>query len=115
MGGQEGTRSGKKRRKKARQKEKKAKARAAAEEAEKLRAAEEEAKQAKAEAKRVRDGLSAKPTGANVCDFCNKVCKGRNGSKNMFQRLEYKYCSVDCVNKHKRELMAAAAMARFGG
>lgn len=105
----------KKRRKKARQKEKKAKARAAAEEAEKLRAAEEEAKQAKVEAKRVRDGLSAKPTGANVCDFCNKVCKGRNASKNMFQRLEYKYCSVDCVNKHKRELMAAAALARFGG
>ena len=105
----------KKRRKKARQKEKKAKARAAAEEAEKLRAAEEEAKQAKVEAKRVRDGLSAKPTGANVCDFCNKVCKGRNASKNMFQRLEYKYCSVECVNKHKRELMAAAALARFGG
>lgn len=105
----------KKRRKKARQKEKKAKQRAVAEEAEKLRAAEEEAKQAKLEAKRVRDGLSAKPTGANVCDFCAKVCKGRNASKNMFQRLEYKYCSVECVNKHKRELMAAAAMARFGG
>jgi len=105
----------KKRRKKARQKEKKAKARAAAEEAEKLRAAEEEAKQAKVEAKRVRDGLSSKPTGANVCDFCGKVCKGRNASKNMFRRLDYKYCSTECVNKHKRELMAAAAMARFGG
>ena len=104
----------KKRRKKARQKEKKAKARAAAEEGEKLKAAEEDAKQAQVEAKRVRDGLAAKPTGENVCDFCGKVCKGRNAAKNMFRRLEYKYCSTECVNKHKRELMAAAAMARFG-
>ena len=104
----------KKRRKKARQKEKKAKDRAAAMEAKKTHAAEEEAKQATVEAKRVRDGLSAKPTGANVCDFCGKVCKGRMASKNMFRRLEYKYCSAECVNNHKRELVAAAAMARFG-
>jgi hypothetical protein len=104
----------KKRRKKERQKEKKAKARAAAEVAEKRRIAEEEAKQAVEEGKRIRDGLSAKPTGANVCDFCQKVCKGRNASKNMFQRLNYKYCGTECVNNHKRELMAAAAMARFG-
>jgi hypothetical protein len=32
----------------------------------------------------------------------------------MFQRLEYVYCGSECVQKHKRELMAAAAMARFG-
>ena len=32
----------------------------------------------------------------------------------MFSRLEYVYCSTDCVRKHQRELMAAAAMARFG-
>mmetsp|Transcript_20486 Transcript_20486/g.42788 ORF Transcript_20486/g.42788 Transcript_20486/m.42788 type:complete len:702 (+) Transcript_20486:149-2254(+) len=105
----------KKRRQKARQKEKKAKARAAAQEAEKTRVTEEETKKAAEEAKRVRDGLSAKPTGPNVCDFCGKVCKGRNASKNMFRRLDYKYCSTECVTKHKRELMAAAAMARFGG
>lgn len=104
----------KKRRKKERQKEKKAKARAAAQEGEKQRIAEEEAKAAVVEGKRIRDGLSAKPTGANVCDFCQKVCKGRNASKNMFRRLDYKYCGTECVNKHKRELMAAAAMARFG-
>lgn len=104
----------KKRRKKARQKEKKAKEKAAAQEAENKRIAQEEAKKASEEAKRVRDGLSAKPTGANVCDFCHKVCKGRNASKNMFRRLDYKYCGTECVNKHKRELMAAAAMARFG-
>jgi len=104
----------KKRRKKARQKEKKDKDKAAAQEAEMRRKADEEARQAVEESKRVRDGLSAKPTGANVCDYCHKVCKGRNASKNMFLRLNYKYCSTECVNKHKRELMAAAAMARFG-
>jgi hypothetical protein len=27
--------------------------------------------------------------------------------------LDYNYCSTDCVQKHKRELTAAAAMARF--
>lgn len=105
----------KKRRKKARQKEKKAKAKAAAQEAENRRIADEESKRAIEEKKRVRDGLSAKPTGANVCDFCHKICKGRNAIKNMFRRLDYKYCSTECVNKHKRELMAAAALARFGG
>ena len=105
----------KKRRKKARQKEKKAKAKAAAQEAENRRIADEESKRAIEEKKRVRDGLSAKPTGANVCDFCHKICKGRNAIKNMFRRLDYKYCGTECVNKHKRELMAAAALARFGG
>jgi Vms1-associating treble clef domain len=32
----------------------------------------------------------------------------------MFSRLEYVYCTAECVQKHKRELMAAAALARFG-
>ncbi|OEU13601.1 hypothetical protein FRACYDRAFT_262317 [Fragilariopsis cylindrus CCMP1102] len=105
----------KNRKKKARQKEKKAKDKARSQEAETRREAEREAKQALEEAKRVRDGLSEKATGPNVCDFCNKVCKGRNARQNMFQRLDYKYCSSNCVNDHKRELMAAAAMARFGG
>ena len=105
----------KNRKKKARQKEKKAKDKARSQEAETRREVEREAKQAVEEAKRVRDGLSEKATGPNVCDFCNKVCKGRNARQNMFQRLDYKYCSSNCVNDHKRELMAAAAMARFGG
>mmetsp|Transcript_22623 Transcript_22623/g.62974 ORF Transcript_22623/g.62974 Transcript_22623/m.62974 type:complete len:275 (+) Transcript_22623:175-999(+) len=96
----------KKRRKRARQKELKEKDRAAAREAEEQHKAQEEAR-------RVRDGLSAAPS-KNACDFCHTVCRGRNASKNMFRRLEYKYCSTECVNKHKRELMAAAAMARFG-
>ncbi|KAG7347122.1 hypothetical protein IV203_006191 [Nitzschia inconspicua] len=102
----------KKRRKKARLKEKKAKENAQAKEMEERRKAEEEAKQQAEEAKRVRDGLAPKPSGSNVCDYCQKICKGKKRNQ-MFQRLDYKYCSSDCVNNHKRELMAAAAMARF--
>jgi hypothetical protein len=33
----------------------------------------------------------------------------------MYQRLEYAYCSTECVQRHKRELLASAALARFGG
>ena len=104
----------KKRRKKARQKEKKTKEKAQAQEMEERRRAEEESKRQAEETKRVRDGLSAKPTGDNVCDYCHTVCKGKK-RKEMFQRLDYKYCSSNCVQSHKRELMAAAAMSRFGG
>jgi Bacteroidetes VLRF1 release factor/Vms1-associating treble clef domain len=103
----------KKRRKKARQKEKKVKEKTQVDEMEERRKAEEEAQRQAEEAKRVRDGLSPKTTEGNVCDFCQKVCKGKKRNQ-MFQRLEYKYCSSDCVNNHKRELMAAAALARFG-
>jgi hypothetical protein len=104
----------KKRRKKARQKEQKTKEKVQAQEMEERRRAEEEEKQRTEEAKRIRDGLAGKPTGPNVCDFCQKVVKGKKRNQ-MLQRLDYKYCSSDCVNAHKRELMAAAAMARFGG
>jgi hypothetical protein len=45
----------------------------------------------------------------NLCDFCQKPVR----KKDMFTRLEYKYCSTDCVQKHQRELRAAAAMSRF--
>jgi hypothetical protein len=31
----------------------------------------------------------------------------------MLQRLDYVYCSTDCVQKHKRELMAQAALSRL--
>lgn len=104
----------KKKRKKARQKEQKAKDDAHAQEMEERRKVEEEKARHAEEAKRVRDGLSAKPTGGNVCDYCQKKCIGKKKNQ-MFLRLEYKYCSSDCVNAHKRELMAAAALARFGG
>ena len=49
----------------------------------------------------------------NACDYCQKVCKDKSRSQ-MFSRLEFVYCSTDCVRKHQRELTAAAAMARFG-
>jgi hypothetical protein len=103
----------KKRRKKAKQKEQKAKERSHAEAMEERRKLEEEEQRKAEEAKRIRDGLNPRPTGSNVCDFCQKECKGKRRNQ-MFTRLEYKYCSADCVNNHKRELMARAAMARFG-
>eukprot|EP00980_Cylindrotheca_fusiformis_P008393 scaffold1775_cov83-Cylindrotheca_fusiformis.AAC.2 len=90
----------KRRRKKAKAKERKAKEKeaqdAAAKELERQKAEEE------AHAKR----------GGKTCDMCQKPIRGK---KNAFKRLEYVYCSTDCVTKHKRELMASAAMARFGG
>ena len=65
------------------------------------------------DAKRIRAGLQPKTTtAANACDHCQKVCKGKSHSQ-MFSRLEFVYCSTDCVRKHQRELTAAAAMARF--
>jgi hypothetical protein len=104
----------KRRKKKARQKEKKANENAQAEEMEEAKKVEEEKLRQAEEAKRVRDGLQPKATTAsNVCDFCQTTCKGRKRSQ-MFKRLEYAYCSTNCVQKHKRELMANAALSRFG-
>ena len=104
----------KRRKKKARQKQKKVQDKAAAEELELRRQEEEEKARQVAEAKRVRDGLQPKTNKAsNVCDFCQKECKGRKRSQ-MFKRLDYAYCSTACVQDHKRELMAKAALSRFG-
>lgn len=104
----------KKRQKRARQKEKKAMERADAAEIEENKRQQEALIKQQDDAKRVRDGLQTKATSAtNVCDFCQKVCRGKRRNQ-MFQRLDYVYCSSECVQKHKRELMAAAAMARFG-
>jgi uncharacterized protein YhaN len=103
----------KKRRQRARQKEKKAREKAQAQEmTERAKEQEEERKQQE-DAKRIRDGLAPKTsTATNVCDFCQKACKGKRRSQ-MFQRLDYVYCSSDCVQKHKRELMAQAALSRL--
>ena len=104
----------KKRRQRARQKEKKANEKAVAEEEAAAERAEEEKKKREQDAKRIRDGLKPKSSAAsNACDFCQKVVKGKRRSQ-MFQRLDYAYCSTDCVKKHQRELMAAAAAARMG-
>ncbi|KAL7576465.1 hypothetical protein ACA910_017975 [Epithemia clementina (nom. ined.)] len=104
----------KKKKKKARQKEKRAKERAQQDELEEEQKRQEMEQQKAQEAKRIRDGLEPKKqqVGDNVCDFCQTVCKGRQRSQ-MYKRLEYSYCSTECVQKHKRELMAAAALSRF--
>ncbi|KAL7552412.1 hypothetical protein ACHAWF_015647 [Thalassiosira exigua] len=104
----------KKRRQRARQKERKAKEKKEAQE--EAAREEEEARKKKEEedAKRARDGLKPKTSSAtNVCDFCQKVAKGKRRAQ-MFLRLEYVYCSTDCVRRHQRELAAAAAVARMG-
>lgn len=104
----------KKRKQRARQKEKKALEKAQAEEAAAKQRKEEEKKKEMEDAKRVRDGLKPKSsTASNVCDFCQKAAKVKRRSQ-MFQRLDYVYCTTDCVKKHQRELMAAAAAARMG-
>ena len=104
----------KRRRKKARQKEKKAQEKAQQEAEERQKQQEEEERKGQEVAKRIRDGLAPKTTTAsNACDFCQKVCKGKKRTQ-MFKRLDYAYCSTKCVNDHKRELMAKAALARFG-
>ena len=104
----------KKKRQKARQKELKAKEQAVAQQAERERQEQQEVQTREEEAKRIRAGLQPKSTVAtNVCDFCQATCRGKRRNQ-MLQRLEYAYCSTNCVANHKRELMAAAALARFG-
>jgi Bacteroidetes VLRF1 release factor/Vms1-associating treble clef domain len=104
----------KKRRQRARQKEKNQREAAHIEEMERKRNEERERQKEQEEAKRMRDGLQPKTsTATNVCDFCLKPSKGKRRSQ-MFQRLDYAYCSSECVQNHKRELMAKAALARFG-
>ena len=47
----------------------------------------------------------------NACDFCGTLVRR---ASDMFNRLDWKYCSSACVQKHQRELAAAAVMARLG-
>jgi len=92
----------KKRRQRQRQKERKALERAKVEEAE--RRAKEEIEKA---------GLPKRKSDARkgtLCDFCQVLCSKRKSQ--MFSRLNFVYCGVDCVQKHKRELIAYAATAR---
>jgi len=104
----------KKRRQRARQKEKKAREKAKAQAMEQRKMEEEEKRKQEEDAKRIRDGLAPKKsTATNVCDYCQTVCKGKRRNQ-MFQRLDYVYCCSDCVQKHKRELMAQAALSRLG-
>ncbi|POM70511.1 C2h2 finger and Ankyrin domain [Phytophthora palmivora] len=54
--------------------------------------------------------LERKIAAGLACDFC-----GKYAGKSPFTRLEFKYCSTDCVNGHKRKLMSEAALRRLGG
>ena len=75
----------------------------------------QETKKEEEDARRVRAGLKPKTSAAsNACDFCQKVVRGKRRSQ-MFQRLDFAYCSTECVRRHQRELTAAAATARLGG
>ncbi|ETK89597.1 hypothetical protein F441_06515 [Phytophthora nicotianae CJ01A1] len=86
-------------------------------EAEKRKRARERKKQQKKEAaeqKRIeaerQEELERKIAAGMACDFC-----GKYAGKSPFTRLEFKYCSTDCVNDHKRKLMREAALRRLGG
>jgi len=103
----------KKKRQKQRQKERKAEEKAENDSRKKAEEEEEAKQRAEEEAKRARAGLTPKNTaraGEHLCDFCQKACKRKS---QMFARLDFYYCSTDCVKKHQRELTAAAAAARF--
>ena len=103
----------KKRKQRQRQKERKALEKKKAAEEERRVKEEEEAKKKEEDAKRARAGLKPKVSGV-LCDFCQKDCKGKRKSQ-LFFRLDFLYCSSECMRKHQRELMAAAATARMKG
>ncbi|RLN58994.1 hypothetical protein BBJ29_001490 [Phytophthora kernoviae] len=86
-------------------------------EAEKRRRAKERKKQQKKEAAEQKreeaarqEELERKIAAGLACDFC-----GKYAGKSPFTRLEFMYCSTDCVNGHKRKLMSEAALRRLGG
>ena len=69
-----------------------------------------EAAQAKAQQDQVREEQERKIAAGLACDFC-----GKYAGKAPFTRLDFKYCSTDCVNGHRRQLMSEAALKRLGG
>ena len=89
----------KKKRQRERQKQQKAEAKARAEADAKAKAAADAAAKLKA----IEDEKR------NRCASCGGAVRGEP-----FRRLEFLYCSSACVQAHRRELMAAAAEARFG-
>jgi hypothetical protein len=105
----------KKRKQRARQKQRKALEQQKAKEEERLAKEKEEMKEKEENARRVRAGLKPKSASAKnsvLCDYCQTDCKGKRKSQ-LFTRLNFLYCSSDCMRKHQRELMAAAATARM--
>lgn len=66
----------------------------------------QEKEEAEAEDRRIK-GLAA----VGHCDACNKPLV----AKKAFSRFEFRYCSADCAQVHKRKLAADAAERRFNG
>lgn len=62
---------------------------------------------AEAEDRRAR-GLAA----VGHCDACGKLLVDK---RKAFSRFEFRYCSSDCANLHKRKLAADAAERRLNG
>ncbi|GMF34689.1 unnamed protein product [Phytophthora fragariaefolia] len=91
-----------------RKKEKEAEKRKRARERKKLQ--KKEAAEHKREEEARQEELERKIAAGLACDFC-----GKYAGKSPFTRLEFKYCSTDCVNGHKRKLMSEAALRRLGG
>ncbi|GMH88541.1 hypothetical protein TrVE_jg6990 [Triparma verrucosa] len=98
--------------KKKRQKEKKKKEKEQAEISKKAKESEESEKIRLEKFKREKVHLNTSATGERQCDFCG--CEVRY-SKDLFRRDEWKYCKTECLQKHRREIMAKAAERRFGG
>jgi len=100
----------KKRQKRERQKKQKQLEKEEKEEEEKKKQAIEKEQKEIEEAKRRKAGLKSKSS-PNSCDFCSKECR----RSQMFTKLDFKYCSTDCIKKHQRVLAANAAMSRLVG
>ncbi|KAF0687063.1 Aste57867_21144 [Aphanomyces stellatus] len=89
---------------------------AKAREKEKKKRAKERKKEAKAaedQLKREQDAAAAEAAARRAKELACAMCGEPSGAK-PFVRLEFKYCSTKCVNDHKRQLMADAAIKRFG-
>jgi len=95
----------KRRQKRARQKKKKAADKAQLEAAEKAKKDEEEKQKQKLS--------TVGSTTRTGCHWCNSDIS-RKPRKSLFFLHDFKFCSSDCVKKHKRAQIADAAMARMG-
>lgn len=86
-------------------------------EAEKRRRARERKKQQKKEAEEEQRLEQEREAERERQILAGMSCDsyGKYAGKSPLMRLEYKYCSSDCVTEHRRKLMSEAALRRFGG
>jgi len=74
---------------------------------------EKERRRQEAEAKRRADEEAAMLAAAESCASCEKKLIG--DSSKWFNRLDYFYCSTDCMQAHRRGLQREAAIKRLQG